>query len=284
MLEFDRIRWALRKASLPISGSALVLDVGSGGKPHVRADVLLDRPVGAEHRCGQPMIVDRPTVFGDAERLPFKDKAFDFVIAAHILEHMERPEIFLSELQRVSHAGYIETPNFLFERMIPYEIHCLEVAVVDGILHIRKKSKAADDEFIRALDFLRKDKAWKRLFYTRPSLFHVCHYWTESIQYKIYNSSESTEWIRQVYNDSISDKVVSSYVGSGWRGIGQAALNRVQQLRRSRRLSDFDLRSILACPICKGELQIEKLFLLCKSCDVRYRAVPSIDFTEPIIK
>ena len=37
-----------RRIALPVAGDALVLDVGSGHKPHWRADVLLDRFAGAE--------------------------------------------------------------------------------------------------------------------------------------------------------------------------------------------------------------------------------------------
>ena len=34
--------------------------------------------------------------------LPFKDKEFDFVIASHVVEHVEDFEFFLKELERIS--------------------------------------------------------------------------------------------------------------------------------------------------------------------------------------
>ena len=74
MFNMRRIKWALRKIQLPVAGSGLVLDVGSGGKPYPRSDVLLDRLTGAEHRCGVPMMIDRPTVFGDAKKCHLKIK------------------------------------------------------------------------------------------------------------------------------------------------------------------------------------------------------------------
>jgi len=53
---------------------------------------------------------------------------------------MAHPEIFLSELQRVGKAGYIKTPNALFERLHPYNIHCLEIVKTGDMLHIYKKN------------------------------------------------------------------------------------------------------------------------------------------------
>ena len=95
----------------------LVLDVGSGGDPFPRSDVLLDRLTGDAHRNGEAMLIDRPAIFADACNMPFIDKAFDFVVASHILEHMANPTKFLAELTRVGRAGYIETPNAVFERL-----------------------------------------------------------------------------------------------------------------------------------------------------------------------
>ena len=181
MIYLNRLRWALRKIRLPVSGSGLVLDVGSGGGPYPRSDVLMDRLTGAEHRCGEPMMMDRPVVFGDALRMPFKDKAFDFIVASHILEHMADPEIFLKELQRVGKAGYIETPNAIFERLKPFNIHCLEVLEKDGVLHINKKNSPVQDPFLGTKNMLINDSPWSRLMYEKPHLFHVRYFWSDEI-------------------------------------------------------------------------------------------------------
>ena len=37
--------------------------------------------------------------------LPFSDKAFDYVICSHVLEHVEDPDLLISELMRVSNTG-----------------------------------------------------------------------------------------------------------------------------------------------------------------------------------
>ena len=63
----------------------LVLDVGSGDKPHWRADVLVDRYVGAEHggqRSGRAAAaVSRPLFDAEASAMPFADGAFDYACA-----------------------------------------------------------------------------------------------------------------------------------------------------------------------------------------------------------
>ena len=50
--------------------------------------------------------------------LPFKDKEFDFVIASHVIEHVEDFAFFISELERISNQGYIELPTRLGDNLV----------------------------------------------------------------------------------------------------------------------------------------------------------------------
>jgi len=50
--------------------------------------------------------------------LPFKDKEFEFSLCSHVLEHLDDPRHFLFEIQRVSSAGYIETPLPLADNLL----------------------------------------------------------------------------------------------------------------------------------------------------------------------
>ena len=54
----------------------------------------------------------------DNKILPFKNKHFDFVIASHVLEHVDDPKFFISELERVSTKGYIELPTKLEDNLV----------------------------------------------------------------------------------------------------------------------------------------------------------------------
>lgn len=285
MLNINRFRWALRKIMLPVGGADLVLDVGAGGNPFPRSDVLMDRLTGAEHRCGESMMIDRPVVFGDASRMPFKDKAFDFVIASHILEHMAEPEVFLKELQRVGKAGYIETPNALFERLFPYHIHCLEVLDKDGVLHIHKKHGPVEDRFLGTKDLLAEGTPWGSVMHDSPQMFHVRYFWRDNIRYEVSNPEVSAHWIEDINLHSQAGETKSSYLTdeTGWRAYGLAALNRWHVRRRALRHKHFDLLSILACPACGGDLQSGHQQLSCPPCGVSYPySMGMPDFTSPV--
>ena len=282
MISWTRFIWALRKMSLPVDKDGLVLDVGSGGTPYPRSDVLLDRLTGAEHRCGDSMMIDRHGVLGDSQKMPFKDKVFDFVVASHILEHMAHPEIFLRELQRVGKAGYIEVPNAIFERFIPYDIHCLEVMSLDGVLHIHKKARPVEDSFMGGLNFFERDDKWRGLFFKRPDMFHVRLFWDHEIYYKVHNPEVSCEWIESFNEESLVGEVKDGYRAnkSDWRKIGLNILNSWYSIGRKKRLRNFDLRNILCCPECRGDLMQRKKYLRCESCNVDFVYDPIPDFTS----
>ena len=52
------------------------------------------------------------------KKLPFKDKEFDYVICAHVIEHVNDPVMFKSEIERIGKAGYIELPTRLNDNMV----------------------------------------------------------------------------------------------------------------------------------------------------------------------
>lgn len=82
-----------------------VLEIGPGEQPWWRAN----------HYCD---IVERPaipadkfTLIGDASALPFEDKAFDFVLMSHVMEHVVDPLAVAEELSRVAKSGVIVCPS-----------------------------------------------------------------------------------------------------------------------------------------------------------------------------
>lgn len=280
MMKFGRVKWALRKAFLPASSNALVLDVGSGNSPYPRSDILLDRLQGDAHRCGQALIIDRPLVFGDALRMPFKDKAFDFVVASHILEHMKDPEHFLSELSRVAKAGYIETPNSIGEELVPMSIHCLEVMNLDNKLVIRKKSSAEDVSFLGNLKIHMRNPLWRKLFHHSPDLFHTRYFWKDRIDYEILNPEVSCNWIDQIYDQSGMGEFSEKYGSQGWRGWGIRLLAKFYGWRRNRK--SININALLACPQCHSDLNFQKSSCECLVCGVQYPLNPYPDFNKKI--
>jgi hypothetical protein len=93
-----------------IPPDARVLDVGAGILPFPRANVLVDAAqpnVGPEQQVVNCDFVTNP--------LPFPDKSFDFVYCRHVVEDLYNPFPLIREIERVGHAGYIETPSPLAE-------------------------------------------------------------------------------------------------------------------------------------------------------------------------
>lgn len=96
--------------------------------------------------------------------MPFRNKTFDYIVAFHVLEHLPDPASFLNELQRVGKAGNIECPNVIFERLIPYNVHLLEIMYVDGTLFISKKQSERPDPFINLLNIVSRNVKWNHFF------------------------------------------------------------------------------------------------------------------------
>jgi len=121
----------------------LVVDIGSGHNPHPRAEILVDRELGvSDHRGGAQATIPegKTVVLADASvGLPFKDKSIDFIIASHIAEHVEDPRIFVRELTRIAHQGYIETPGLLSDIFLNEPFHPWRVYRSRGSLVFRRK-------------------------------------------------------------------------------------------------------------------------------------------------
>ncbi|WP_162941988.1 class I SAM-dependent methyltransferase [Desertimonas flava] len=141
-----------RRIAIPVDSDALVLDVGSGDKPHWRADVLLDRYVDATHagqRSGRAEArISRPLFDADAADMPFADGVFDYVVCSHVLEHVPDPAAVVAEMTRVGKAGYIEVPEASSAKILDFPSHLWWVRADGGTLVFEAKSRRAFDDEI----------------------------------------------------------------------------------------------------------------------------------------
>jgi SAM-dependent methyltransferase len=116
-----------RRIDIPVGPDDLVLDVGSGDKPHWRADVLVDAYAAAEfssQRSGGPAArVTHPLFDADAATMPFANGVFDYSICSHVLEHVPHPGAVITELTRVSKGGYIEVPEASSAKIVDFPSH-----------------------------------------------------------------------------------------------------------------------------------------------------------------
>lgn len=262
---FERLAWSLRRLHCPVEKDALVLDVGSGGNPYPRANVLLDAYEDTFERYHASLVVDRPMVFGQAERMPFRDKAFDFVIASHVLEHTADPEAFLRELMRVGKAGYIETPDAFFERINPFRFHRLEVTDHSGQLLIYKKSSwRPHGEWVDLYERKMKDGEFIEFLKKHPEPFYVRFYWRSEIDYQIMNPEVDAGW---PFPASRPEDHAGAKPGMRRRLIGLMR-HVFSQRRRNRSL---DVVELLRCPTCFNPTLLPKdSGLRCPACSTTY--------------
>jgi len=168
------------------------LEIGSGHNPLSKSDVLVDKYLDPLERGGK-LVRDRFFVLADGEKLPFKDKSFDFVVARHVLEHSESPQAMLNEMQRVGRAGYIETPSELCERLnSKKEYHRWLVNFIDGELVLRRRCE--NDYFGLGMLFeklFENDRDFRKMFYAHEKLWLVKYHWESEIKYRIIDSEKS---------------------------------------------------------------------------------------------
>ena len=264
-----KIKWSLRRIALDIPADALVLEVGAGGNPYPRSNVLLDAYEETRERHWDPLVHDRPTVLSFGENLPFKDNACDYVIAAHVLEHTPHPEKFLAELQRVARAGFIETPDAFMERINPYKDHRLEVTVRDEGLVIRKKPAwIYDADLVELYEKRGKTIITRETIPRHAEEFHMRYFWKDKIKFTVVNPEVDASWAPPAADSNaaqqlgIKAKLRLSILGMIRRWFSQGGRN-----------AKLDILPLMRCPKCHSE-QIERKSadgLVCMGCDAHFK-------------
>ncbi len=89
-----------------------IADIGCGYRANEYAHVIADvQDLSSFYR-------NKNFVKIEGKKLPFKDKEFDFVIASHVIEHIEDFQFFVKEIERISSRGYIELPTRLGDNLV----------------------------------------------------------------------------------------------------------------------------------------------------------------------
>ena len=152
-----------------------ILDIGCGYTAHKNASVICDiQDLSNFYK-------DKKFIKLEDNKLPFRDKEFDFVIASHVIEHVKDVNYFIKELERISLKGYIELPtvledNLVFENKKDHLWH-MEFDDIKNELLISKKI-----QFIEPMVTVSTIKQLSNYF--RQSLILEL-YWENSIEFKI---------------------------------------------------------------------------------------------------
>jgi SAM-dependent methyltransferase len=210
-------------ARIRATAQDLVLDVGSGGHPHSTSDILVERFLEDTegHRRIAHAVRNRPLVCADIHSLPFKDKAFDYVICNQVIEHVDDPAAALNELARVGRRGFLSVPSEFMEFICPVPTHRWVFALQGRTLLMKPKSdrhRIAEASYGGVFWELQKQVDFRRLMLRRPRLFFVELEWEDSIELRCIDGDERPfidyldpsafgDLLRPVPPDSLHDAV-----------------------------------------------------------------------------
>jgi uncharacterized protein YbaR (Trm112 family) len=259
---------------MKIGPNDLVLDVGSGHNPNPRSDILCDRYIEDDTERGGSIRADRPLIVADGHNLPFKDKAFDYVIASHIIEHMDDPERFCSELQRVSRAGFIASPTELAEHMFYWSFHKWYVNKTGDKLVLHPKVNVPNI-FGDLFHYLYEYNPWYARFHrSLPDMFWMEYEWRDRINIEIRDRSPLDLTDKRALKRMVTprESLVTSVKRTGVtladEFLPPAAKNLITRARRQKRAParKVNLESILACPACGGDVKMLRDAVRCERC------------------
>ena len=182
-----------------------ILDIGCGYRAHKKASVI------ADIQDFSNFYKDKKFIQIKDKRLPFKDKEFDFVIASHVIEHVEDFQFFINELERISSKGYIELPsrlgdNLVFENKTDH-IWWFLYNDINNKLLVSKRN-----QIIEPFITVSTGKLFEKIF--RESLV-IELVWEEKIDYQIDNSIQENNAEKisffKLFKKYLSKKIRSFY-------------------------------------------------------------------------
>jgi len=154
-----------------------ILDIGCGYRAHYKASTIADVQDFSNYYKNKKFIQIKE------KKLPFEDNEFDFVIASHVIEHVNDFQFFIKEIERISSKGYIELPtrladNLVFENKTDHVWWFFFDDINNELIVSEKKNLI--DPFIS----VSMSKILEEIF--RDSLV-IELYWEKKIEYKINN-------------------------------------------------------------------------------------------------
>jgi hypothetical protein len=167
-----------------------VLELGPGAVPLPKATHFCGWSDKEKEKFDNYKVVDFST-----DKLPYKDKEFDFVYARHVLEDLYNPFNCMDEMSRVAKAGFIECPSPIAEvcrdvenwkdfvqddiKLRGYSHHHY-IVWNDGKLNFLHKFPV-----IERMQLIDEDYTYELL--KNPYNWNTYYIWKDKIEYKNYN-------------------------------------------------------------------------------------------------
>jgi ubiquinone/menaquinone biosynthesis C-methylase UbiE len=181
-----------------IKNNDKVLEIGPGGHPHPRSDVFLEKIFDKEEEAvaqrgfADKAEINKKIVYYKGGAFPFSDNEFDYVICSHVLEHVHEQDLaqFISEMQRVAKAGYIEYPNVFYELINFQPVHIWLMNYRQGEILLLNKNifKSNYLHKIYREMFYGRDNYLERIFTRYRELFFTHFEWKDSFKYRVVDS------------------------------------------------------------------------------------------------
>lgn len=132
------------------------LDIGSGDHPNgtVNLDLLIEEDLpfkkGSKHYPARRLLAIPNFVKADAQCLPFKNKCFSKTFCYHVLEHIDREDRALAEMDRVTDGTVeIRVPYARFEDVINTLFFWKHLKAWRRKYHLRRYTKMSLDRSLK---------------------------------------------------------------------------------------------------------------------------------------
>lgn len=164
------------------------IDIGCGHNPIQGVTHAIDGFVEDVERGGALKTPDGAefSVQNIEERTTFEDKYFDFSYCRMVLEHTHDPAAAMNEIMRISKAGFIEVPTWLWEQLHGREYH-KQLWWMDGdeLVCMPKTEENYMPNSFNGDNLWAAGDTYQKMFAKHLELFTIRLVWTDEIKYRI---------------------------------------------------------------------------------------------------
>lgn len=163
-----------------------IIDIGGGHNPRKEADIVTDLYLDGDTTSrGNPQLKLYPHqkfVQCDIHEMPFKDKEFDYSYCSHVLEHVKDPIKACSEIMRISKAGYIETPKYIWEVLFGRRYHLWTIHNKENCLVFKPKKSEIFNNNFQGDKLFSKVELFRESFKKNIDIFYMKFEWKNSFE------------------------------------------------------------------------------------------------------